>query len=131
MDPGSSPIRALVVHNLPEVSDDFYSSAIGVIDQGESVGISASADFSILCGFIRQNGKRVDLNSLVAGTTSLYLLSACSINSKGQIVAMVLDPNTGFTHADIWQIQLIESAKSRRRPKTCEAVGLSGVKPQS
>jgi len=38
MDPGSSPIRALVVHNLPEVSDDFYSSAIGVNDQGEIVG---------------------------------------------------------------------------------------------
>jgi probable HAF family extracellular repeat protein len=82
-----------------EVDNDSYSVGIGINDKGQIVGISASADFSILRGFIRQNGKLVDLNSLVAGSTSLNLLTACSINLAGEIIGIAFDPNTGDTHA--------------------------------
>jgi probable HAF family extracellular repeat protein len=81
------------------VDQDTYSVGLGINDQGEIVGVSANADFSIARAFIRQNGKLVDLNSLVAGTSSLYLFTACSINTQGEIIGIGLDTNTGETHA--------------------------------
>ena len=79
------------------VDDDTFSIGLGINDAGQIVGISANADFSILRGFIRQNGTLVDLNSLIAGSTPLYLMTACSINSKGEIIGIALDPG-GQTH---------------------------------
>ncbi|SEC29243.1 hypothetical protein [Terriglobus roseus] len=81
------------------VNNDVYSYAIGINDAGDIVGISANADFTILRGFVRQNGKLVDLNSLVSGKTPLHLLTACSINSLGEIIGLAIDPSTGATHA--------------------------------
>jgi probable HAF family extracellular repeat protein len=60
-------------------ANDSYSIGLGINDKGQIVGVSANADFSILRGFIRQDDTLVDLNSLVAGNTSLELLTACSI----------------------------------------------------
>jgi probable HAF family extracellular repeat protein len=81
------------------VNNDSYSIGLGINDQGEIVGVSANADFTIARAFIRQNGKLVDLNSLVSGTATLDLITACSINAKGEIIGIALDPNTGETHA--------------------------------
>ena len=76
-----------------QVDNDTYSFGFGINDGGEIVGLSASADFSVIRAFIRRNGTLVDLNSLVTGTNSLYLLTACFINSKGQITGIALDAN--------------------------------------
>jgi probable HAF family extracellular repeat protein len=81
-----------------KVDKDSYSVGLGINDQGQIVGVSASSNFSIVRAFIRQNGKLVDLNNLVAGTTALDLMTACSINSKGEIIGIAVDP-TGATHA--------------------------------
>jgi probable HAF family extracellular repeat protein len=81
------------------VDHDFFSVGLGVDDAGQIVGVSASADFSIVRAFLRQNGKLVDLNGLVAGSTPLYLMTACSITSKGEIIGIALDPNTGKIHS--------------------------------
>lgn len=81
------------------INDDTYSVGLGINDASQIVGVSASADFSVIRAFIRQNGKLVDLNSLITGNNSLYLITACSINSKGQIIGIAIDPNTGETHA--------------------------------
>jgi probable HAF family extracellular repeat protein len=81
------------------VNNDSYSLGLGINDQGEIVGVSANADFSIARAFIRQNGKLVDLNSLIVGTANLDLFTACSINAKGEIIGIAIDPNTGETHA--------------------------------
>ncbi len=78
---------------------DSYSVALGINDAGQVVGVSASADFSIFRAFVRQNGQLVDLNSLVAGTTSLDLLTACSVNSDGAIIGLAFDTDTGEIHA--------------------------------
>ena len=64
-----------------------------------NVGASANADFSALRAFVRQDGALVDLNSLVAGTTVLFLETACSINSRGEIIGFVYDSNNGYIHA--------------------------------
>lgn len=81
-----------------QVDNDTYSFGFGINDAGEIVGISANADFSVLRAFIRQNGTLVDLNSLVTGNNSLYLLTACFVNSKGEITGIALD-SAGQEHA--------------------------------
>jgi probable HAF family extracellular repeat protein len=83
---------------VDKLDTDSYSVGLGINDKGQIVGVSANADFSIIRGFIRQNGRLVDLNSLVAGNTSLDLITACSINFKGEIIGIAVDP-TGATHA--------------------------------
>jgi probable HAF family extracellular repeat protein len=81
------------------VDDDAYSVALGINDEGQIVGLSASADFSIFRAFISQHGKLVDLNSLVTGTTTLDMITACSINSSGVITGLAFDVDTGDMHS--------------------------------
>ena len=85
--------------DLGVVGSDFWSFAHGINDDGQIVGASANADFSVLRAFLRQNGVLVDLNTLVAGNTSLFLETACSINSRGEIIGIAFDQNTGYIHA--------------------------------
>lgn len=85
--------------DLGVVGSDFWSFALGINDEGQIVGASANSDFSVLRAFVRQNGVLVDLNTLVAGTTDLFLETACSINSRGEIIGLAFDPNTGYIHA--------------------------------
>lgn len=79
------------MQDLGTVGSDTYSFGFGINDGGEIVGLSANADFSVIRAFIRQNGALVDLNTLVTGNNSLYLLTACFINSKGEITGIALD----------------------------------------
>jgi probable HAF family extracellular repeat protein len=74
-----------------QVDNDTYSFGFGINDGGDIVGLSANADFSVIRAFIRRNGALVDLNTLVTGNNSLYLLTACFINSKGEITGIALD----------------------------------------
>ena len=86
------------MQDLGVVGNDDYSFGLSINDAGEIVGVSASASFSVVRAFIRQNGKLVDLNTLVTGSNSLYLLTACFINSKGEIIGIALD-STFAEHA--------------------------------
>jgi probable HAF family extracellular repeat protein len=86
------------MQDLGVVGNDYYSFGFGINDRDQIVGLSANADFSVIRAFIRQNGTLVDLNTLVTGNNSLYLLTACFINSKGEITGIAIDPNTGEEH---------------------------------
>ena len=86
------------MQDLGVVGDDYYSFGFGINDAGEIVGLSANADFSVIRAFLRRNGTLVDLNSLVSGSNSLYLLTACYINSNGEITGIALD-SAGQEHA--------------------------------
>lgn len=92
---------------------DNYSVAIGVNDNGEIVGVSANFSqegaINAIRGFVRQYGKLVDLNTLIVGSNPFPqsfstnvgptgLVTACKINSKGEIDGIAIDP-TGVTHA--------------------------------
>jgi probable HAF family extracellular repeat protein len=79
-------------------NNDTFSVGLGINDAGEITGVSANADMSLVRAFILRNGKLVDLNSLITGSTPLYLVTACSITSKGEIIGIALDPNTLETH---------------------------------
>jgi len=86
------------MQDLGTLAGHFFSFGLGINDAGQVVGISANADFSVVRAWVRQNGALVDLNSLVTGSNSLFLMTACSINSRGEIIGLALDPNTGETH---------------------------------
>ena len=81
------------MQDLGVVGNDDYSFGFSINDAGEIVGLSANADFSVVRAFIRENRTLVDLNTLVTGNNSLYLLTACYINSKGEITGIALDSN--------------------------------------
>lgn len=46
-------------------------------------------------GFLRHDGKMLDLNSLVAARGTLYIEVAMEINNRGQIAATARDLETG------------------------------------
>ena len=103
------------MQDLGTVGTDTYSFGFSINDAGEIVGLSANADFSVIRAFIRQNGTLVDLNTLVTGNNSLYLLTACFINSKGEITGIALD-SAGQEHTYLALPVPGASADNSRKP---------------
>jgi len=78
----------------------------GINNNGQVVGLSCMND--PLCdstnpsfmarAYLWQNGKMMDLNSLVVGGEPLYLIFACHINDAGEIVGFGAT-STGEIHA--------------------------------
>lgn len=85
------------MQDLGTVGSDTFSYGFGINDGGDIVGLSANADFSVVRAFIRRNRTLVDLNTLITGSNSLYLLTACFINSRGEITGIALD-SAGVEH---------------------------------
>jgi probable HAF family extracellular repeat protein len=79
--------------DLGTVDGDYWSVGLGINDKGQITGASANSDFTVLRAFVRQNGKLVDLNGLTAEETPLFLETACSINSRGEIIGFAYDKN--------------------------------------
>jgi probable HAF family extracellular repeat protein len=86
------------MQDLGAVDDDIFSIALGINDLGQVVGASLETDGMTISAFVRHNGNLVDLNKRIAGRTNLFLETACSINFKGQIIGLAVDP-TGAIHA--------------------------------
>jgi probable HAF family extracellular repeat protein len=80
--------RMIDLGTVPGVAN---SSAIAINDSGVAVGISADATHFLAA--IWKHGKATDLNKLIPANSPLYLLIACSINSKGQIIGLAVDGN--------------------------------------
>jgi probable HAF family extracellular repeat protein len=85
------------MNDIGVLPGDFTSTAIGVNDQGQAVGLSCD-DSDNCSAFLWQRGHMADLNRLVAGRSSLHLLLAYDINSNGQIVGSAVTRN-GEEHA--------------------------------
>jgi probable HAF family extracellular repeat protein len=60
------------------------------------VGASLDANFNPRA-FLWEKGLMTDLNTLIAGDSPLYLLTGCSINSRGEITGLGLT-STGEIH---------------------------------
>jgi probable HAF family extracellular repeat protein len=84
------------MQDLGTLQGDVNSLAIGINDAGDVVGASLDAMFNPRA-FVRQNGAMTDLNSLIPTNSPLYLLTACSINSSGQIIGIAVT-STGEVH---------------------------------
>jgi probable HAF family extracellular repeat protein len=100
-----------MMQSLGVVDTDIYSVGLGINDKGQIVGASLEADGVTLRAFVRQNGNLVDLNTRIAGSNPFPQVglvngglvptgsvTACSINFKGEIIGIAVDP-TGATHA--------------------------------
>ena len=89
--------RETGMQDLGTVQGDVSSAAIGINDIGQIVGVSLDANFDPRA-FLRQGQELIDLNTLVPAGSPLYLASACSINTAGEIVGFAFD-NSGNVHA--------------------------------
>ena len=88
--------RETGMQDLGTVQGDVDSAAIGINDIGQIVGVSLDADFNPRA-FLRQGQELIDLNTLVPAGSPLFLASACSINTAGEIVGFAFD-NSGNVH---------------------------------
>ena len=85
------------MQDLAPFSPDVFSVGLAINDAGVVVGASLDAKFnSRAVGWDR--GTPVDLNSRIPYKSTFYLLLACSINSRGEIVGLAVDTKTGQTH---------------------------------
>jgi probable HAF family extracellular repeat protein len=99
--------RATGKRDLGTVEEDLGSFATGINARGQVVGVScvndAACDITNPAlqsrAYLWQDGVMRDLNSLVVGNTSLYLILAQAINEKGQIVGLAFDGETGQPRA--------------------------------
>jgi probable HAF family extracellular repeat protein len=100
--PGDTTFHAFLwtrktgMQDLGTLSSDLASNGISINDGGSVVGVSLDANFNPRA-FLWQKGVMTDLNTLVAGDAPLYLLTACSINSRGEITGLGLT-STGEIH---------------------------------
>jgi len=82
--------------DLGTLSGDVASVSLSINDAGSVVGASLDANFDPRA-FLWEKGVMTDLNTLIAGDSPLYLLTGCSINSRGEITGLGLT-STGETH---------------------------------
>jgi probable HAF family extracellular repeat protein len=101
--PGDKVFHAFLWSKLTGMEDigtlegDVNSAAVGINDSEVVTGVSLDADFNPRA-FIRRAGVMMDLNSLIPANSPLYLLLACSINSRGEITGLAVDPSSGDLH---------------------------------
>jgi probable HAF family extracellular repeat protein len=84
------------MQDLKTLSGDVASVSISINDAGSVVGASLNADFNPRA-FLWEEGVMTDLNTLIAGDSPLYLLTGCSINSRGEITGLGMT-STGEIH---------------------------------
>ena len=100
--PGDTTFHAFLwtkrtgMQDLGTLSGDVASLSISINDAGTVVGASLDASFNPRA-FLWEKGVMTDLNTLIAGDSPLYLLTGCSINSRGEITGLGLT-STGETH---------------------------------
>ena len=89
--------RGTGMQDLGTLPGDVLSAGLGINDSGEIVGVSLDQNFN-LHAYIRRHGHMADLNDLITGDSSLFLLLPCSINTRGEITGLAVDSSTGEPH---------------------------------
>ena len=89
--------REAGILDVGTVGNDVASVALYDNDAGDIVGISFDGDFNARAFLRPDGGKPVDLNSLIPAGSPLFLVDACSINSRGEIIGIAID-TTGEAH---------------------------------
>jgi probable HAF family extracellular repeat protein len=80
-------------------ADDLGSSATGLDEEGNVVGLSLDSTMTPHA-FLRLAGeKMIDINTLIPANSPLFLLQACSINSRGELTGLAIETSSGDLHA--------------------------------
>ena len=87
--------RSTGMQDIPPLPGDTYNVALAINDPGVVTGVSLDATFTALRAFVVVDGVPTDLNTLIPANSSLRLLTACSINSRGEIAGFAQEKNTG------------------------------------
>jgi len=97
------------MRDLGTVKGDPCSSAYAMNAEGQVIGASLACDFSVVRGFLWEDGRMIDLDRFVPPNSGISLTDPSSINDRGEIViggtlngnqhAFVLVP-CGEDHAD-------------------------------
>jgi probable HAF family extracellular repeat protein len=85
-----------IMTDLGTLPGDFGSVALGINNKGQVVGDSANESGEH--PFLWQNSVMTDLNSLIPAGSSLFLIDANGINSRGEIAGLAFDTSTGELH---------------------------------
>ena len=88
--------KATGMKDLGTLSGDVASFSISINDAGAAVGASFDAKFNPRA-FLWEKGVMTDLNTRIAGHSPLYLMTGCSINSRGEITGLGMT-STGQIH---------------------------------
>jgi probable HAF family extracellular repeat protein len=80
-------------------SDDIGSAATGLDGKGDVVGLSLDASYTPHAFLRRKGEKMIDLNTVIPSDSPLFLLQACSINSRGDLTGLAVQQSTGELHA--------------------------------
>jgi len=88
--------KATGMQDLGTLSGDVASFSISINDAGSAVGGSLDAKFNPRA-FLWEKGVMTDLNTRIAGHSPLYLMTGCSINSRGEITGLGMTA-TGEIH---------------------------------
>jgi len=83
-----------VMTDLGTLAGDFSSTASSINENGQVVGHSCDVNFNCRA-FLWQGGVMIDLNTLTLPDSSLYLVVANDINSRGEIVGIGVDQSSG------------------------------------
>ena len=84
--------RKTGMQDLGTLPGDVASFSISINDAGSAVGGSLDAKFNPRA-FLWEKGVMTDLNTRIAGHSPLYLLTGCSINSRGEITGLGMTSN--------------------------------------
>src|SRR5271169_3846029 len=93
--PGDTTFHAFLwtqrtgMQDLGTLSGDVASVSISINDAGSVIGASVDTSGNPRA-FLWEKGVMTDLNTLIAGDSPLYLLTGCSINSRGEITGLGL-----------------------------------------
>jgi probable HAF family extracellular repeat protein len=79
--------KATGMQDLGTLSGDVASFSISINDAGSAVGGSLDAKFNPRA-VLWEKGVMTDLNARIAGHSPLYLMTGCSINSRGEITGL-------------------------------------------
>ena len=87
-----------LIQDVGTLPGDVASVGLAISDVGDIGGVSfpANPDASPRAFIRPDGGTMVDLNTLVTRNTELHLFTACSINSRGEIIGLALDPQGNF-----------------------------------
>jgi probable HAF family extracellular repeat protein len=87
------------MHDLGVLKGMFSSAANSINNEGEIVGYSFDANFSLFHAFVYVAGNMYDLNDLAPTPPGWYIANATGINERGQIAATMVYSGQTQSHA--------------------------------